>query len=68
MKQTITALSVANGLDPYSMHNSLNKLMSLSEDAPKSSKFRQMFSSHPETAKRVERMKEKADEYMKDKN
>ena len=47
--------SVANGLDPYSMHNSLNKLMSLSEDAPKSSKFRQMFSSHPETAKRVER-------------
>ena len=50
------------------MHNSLNKLMSLSEDAPKSSKFRQMLSSHPETAKRVERMKEKADEYMKDKN
>lgn len=60
--------SVANGLDPYSMHNSLNKLMSLSEEAPKSSKFRQMFSSHPETAKRVQRMKEKADEYMKDKN
>ncbi len=60
--------SVANGLDPYSMHNSLNKLMSLSEEAPKSSKFRQMFSSHPETDKRVQRMKEKADEYMKDKN
>lgn len=57
--------SVANGLDPYSMHNSLNKLMNLSEDAPKSSKFRQMFSSHPETVKRVQRMKEKADEYAK---
>lgn len=57
--------SIANAIDPYSMHNSLNKLLTLSSDAPKSSKFRQLFSSHPETQKRVERMKAKADEYTK---
>ena len=57
--------SIANGLDPYSMCNSLNKLLELSEEAPKSSKFRQLFSSHPETQKRVERMRAKADEYVK---
>lgn len=57
--------SVANGIDPYSMYNSLNKLLGLSEGSQKSSKFRQLFSSHPETLKRVERMKAKADEYVK---
>lgn len=57
--------SIANGIDAYSMHNSLNKLLELSGDASKSSKFRQLFSSHPETQKRVERMKQKADEYAK---
>lgn len=57
--------SIANGIDPYSMYNSLNKLLELSVEAPKSSKFRQLFSSHPETQKRVKRMKEKADEYTK---
>ena len=59
--------SVANGMDAYSMHDALNKLLDLSGEAPKSSKFRQLFSSHPETQKRVERMKEKADEYSKKK-
>lgn len=59
--------SLANNIDPYSMHNSLNKLLGLSAEAPKSSKFRQLFSSHPETQKRVERMKEKADAYTKNK-
>lgn len=57
--------SIANGFDAYSMHDALKKLLDLSSDAPKSSKFRQLFSSHPETQKRVERMKEKADEYAK---
>lgn len=56
--------SIANGQDPYSMHNSLKKLLDLSGETAKSSKFRQLFSSHPETQKRVERMKEKADEYV----
>ena len=43
------------------------KLLELSADAPKESKFQKMFSSHPDTAKRVARAKEKADEYMKNK-
>lgn len=55
---------IANGLDPYSMYRALNKLLELSESAPSSSKFRQMFSSHPDTRRRVERMKQKADEYV----
>lgn len=58
--------SIKNNIDPYSMSNSLNKLLELSDDAAKSSKFRQLFSSHPETQKRVQRMKEKADEYAKE--
>jgi len=45
----------------------LNKLLELSANAPKESKFQKMFSSHPDTAKRVARAKEKADEYMKNK-
>ncbi|WP_099464951.1 MULTISPECIES: M48 family metallopeptidase [Parabacteroides] len=57
--------SVDNGQDPYSMHNALKKLMELSDGQQKSSKFRQMFSSHPDTQKRVDRMKAKADEYSK---
>lgn len=57
--------SIENGQDPYSMYSALNKLLELDASAPKSSKFRQMFSSHPETQKRVERMKAKADEYAK---
>ena len=55
------------GRDPYGMSNSLNKLLQLSESEAKSSKFMQMFSSHPETQKRADRVKEKADEYVKSK-
>lgn len=57
--------SVENGQDAYSMYSALNKLLELDSSAAKSSKFRQMFSSHPETQKRVERMKAKAEEYKK---
>lgn len=52
---------VKHNIDPYAMHNALNKLLKLSEDAPKESKFQKMFSSHPDTAKRVARAKELAD-------
>lgn len=55
--------SVDNGHDPYGMANSLNKLLQLSESDAKSSKFMQIFSSHPETQKRMERVKAKADTY-----
>lgn len=56
-----------HNIDPYAMYNALNKLLNLSADTPKESKFQKMFSSHPDTAKRVARMKEKADEYTKNK-
>lgn len=58
---------IKHNLDPYGMYNALNKLLELSAEAPKASKFQKMFSSHPDTAKRVARAKEKADEYMKNK-
>ena len=58
---------IDNGRDPYGMSNSLNKLLQLSESEAKSSKFMQMFSSHPETQKRADRVKEKADEYVNSK-
>ncbi|WP_294619388.1 M48 family metallopeptidase [uncultured Bacteroides sp.] len=58
---------IKNNIDPYAMYNALNKLLELSAQAPKPSKFQSLFSTHPETAKRVERAKAKADEYMKNK-
>lgn len=61
--------SVANGLDPYSMHNSLNKLMSLSEDAiGNHPNFARCFQAILKQLNVLTGMKEKADEYMKDKN
>ncbi len=56
---------VQNNTDPYAMYNALNKLLELSAGTPQSSKFQKMLSSHPETEKRVARMKEKADQYTK---
>ncbi len=53
--------SVQNNGDRYGMYNSLSKLLKLSEDSPKSSKFRQIFSSHPDTEKRAAKVKEMAD-------
>lgn len=52
---------VKNNIDPYGMHNSLNKLQELSSGASASSYVSRMFSSHPDTAKRVARAKEMAD-------
>ena len=59
--------SIKHNIDPYAMYNALNKLLGLSAEAPKESKFQKMFSSHPDTAKRVARAKEKADNYTKNK-
>lgn len=50
-----------NNIDPYGMYNALNKLLELSKGAPASSYMQRMFSSHPDTAKRVARAKELAD-------
>lgn len=53
---------VKNGFSPYGMANSLNKLVELSNGA-KASAIQKMFSSHPDSQKRAEKMKKKADEY-----
>lgn len=54
--------AVENGYSPYGMANSLYKLLELSQ-GEKASTVQKMFSSHPDTDKRAERMKAKADEY-----
>jgi len=54
---------IENGFSPYGMANSLNKLVELSQGA-KSSAVQQMFSSHPDSANRSKKMKEKADKYV----
>lgn len=56
--------SVQHGKDPYSMYNSLNKLMSASGGS-KASNLQQMFSTHPDTSERAARMKAKADAVKK---
>lgn len=58
---------IKNNIDPYGMCNSLSKLLKLSEDAPQGSKFQKMFSSHPDTVKRMAQAKELADEHAKNK-
>ena len=58
--------AIAQGYSPYSMAKSLEKLKTLSEGS-KASTVAQMFSSHPDNAKRAERMRVKADNYTKKK-
>ena len=55
---------VKNDIDPYAMSNALNKLVEMYEaGGEKTSLIQQMFSTHPDSAKRAARMKEKADQY-----
>jgi len=54
--------AIANGHTPYSMANSLQKLVTLSGGA-KASQLQNMFSDHPDNQKRADRQKEKADRY-----
>lgn len=58
--------AIAHGHSPYSMAQALEKLKTLSEGQNASS-VAQMFSSHPDNAKRAERMRTKADNYVKKK-
>lgn len=54
--------SMDHGHSPYSMCNALNKLVSLSSGTS-ASLVQKMFSSHPDSASRAAKMKEKADSY-----
>ena len=65
MAEALVEFCVKNNIDPYAMANALTKLAELAKDAPKSSYVQRMFSSHPDTAKRIERAKAKADSYKK---
>lgn len=56
---------VKNNIDPYAMFKALTKLEELSAGAPKASYLQKMFSSHPDTMKRIERAKAKAATYAK---
>lgn len=57
--------TTTNGYDPYAMANSMKKLLELSGNSSQSSMLTQAFSSHPDTAAREKRMREKADAYIK---
>ena len=52
--------STEHGYSPYSMCNALEKLVQLSGSS-KASLVQKMFSSHPDSAKRAQKMREKAD-------
>lgn len=56
--------AIDHGKSVYSMYNALEKLNKLSQGSQMSS-VQQMFSSHPDSAARAARMKEKADAYAK---
>ena len=55
--------AIDHGHDPYSMYRSLAKLNTLSSGS-QSSTLAKMFSSHPDSVKRAEKMKKKADDYV----
>ena len=62
------SFAIEQGYSPYSMYNSLVKLMQLNETSSGSSVtsgINQAFSSHPETEERAARMKAAADAYGK---
>ena len=56
------AFSTAHGKSPYSMATALEKIVKL--QGQKASEVAQMFSSHPDSAKRASKMRQKADDYL----
>ena len=53
---------IANNVDPYAMYHALKKLDSVSgKSGEKTSGFANMFSSHPDTVKRINHIKEMAE-------
>ena len=64
------AFSIQQGYSPYSMYNSLVKLMQLSSgnSGSRSAGVQQAFSSHPATEERAARMKTAAENYLQQQN
>lgn len=52
---------VANGVDPFAMYHALNVLLQLSANTGSQGQLAQMFSDHPDTAKRAQHIKELAE-------
>ena len=52
---------VKNGVDPFAMYHALNVLIKLGTDTGNQGKLTQMFSSHPDTVKRANHIKELAE-------
>lgn len=52
---------ITNGVNPYAMYNALNVLIDLSGNSGTQGAVAQMFSTHPDSAKRAARIKEMAD-------
>ncbi len=52
---------VANGVDPFAMYHALNVLLKLSSNTGSQGQLAQMFSDHPDTAKRAAHIKEMAE-------
>lgn len=54
-----------HGRDPYAMATALEKLVELSNSSSQASYVAKMFSSHPDSKIRAQKMREKADAYKK---
>ena len=59
--ETAFQFCVQNGVDPYAMYHALNVLLGLSSNSSTQSQLAQMFSDHPDTAKRATHIKEMAE-------
>lgn len=59
--ETAFQFCVANGVDPYAMYHALNVLLQLGGDTGTQGTVTQMFSSHPDTQKRANHIKELAE-------
>ena len=52
---------IANNVDPFSMYHALVKLQTVSDEGEKTGALANMFSSHPDTGKRIKHIKEMAE-------
>ena len=59
--ETAFQFCVANGVDPFAMYHALNVLLSLGSDTGQQGTLTEMFSSHPDTKKRANHVKDLAE-------
>lgn len=59
--ETAFQFCIQNGVDPYAMYHALNVLISLSGNSGSQGKIAELMSSHPNTAKRAQHIKEMAE-------